>query len=77
MSMFTLHRNYILRTNKGHSIRFVKGEPTWVPPLCEVDAVAIGAVPQEGTDVLPPEAVPEKELTPAERKAKMFEAFDH
>jgi hypothetical protein len=76
MPLFTLHRTFVLRTNKGHSIRFVKGEPTWVPPLCIEDVVAIGAIPQEGVDVLPPEAGPVLELTAEERQKKLFEAFD-
>jgi hypothetical protein len=76
MAMFTLHRNFILRTNKGHSIRFVKGVATWVPPLCTEDVIAIGAVPQEdGVDVVPPDAAPEVELTAEQREAKLFDAF--
>jgi hypothetical protein len=76
MSMFTLHRNFTLRTTKGHSIKFEKGVPTWVPPICEPDVVAIGAIPTAGdVDVLPPEGGPKRELTPAEREAKLFEAF--
>lgn len=76
MPYFTLHRTYVLRTTKGHSIGFVKGEKTWVPPACVPDAVAIGAVPEEDVDLLPEEAKPVVSLTPDERQKKIFEAFD-
>lgn len=78
MPLFTLHRNFTLRTTKGHTIAFVKGQPVWVPPMCVPDAVSIGAVAvnaDEG-DVLgdEPQAVPA--LNPDERQAKLFEAFE-
>jgi hypothetical protein len=75
--MFTLHRNHILRTDKGHSIQFEKGKPTWVPPSCIQDVVSIGGIPLEGADgdVLPPDKAPEVELTPEEREAALFDAF--
>jgi len=76
MPQFTLHRNHTLRTSKGHSILFKKGEPTWVPPLCVEDVVAIGAVPVDGeVDVIPADAAPKAELTPAERKQKITDAI--
>lgn len=75
MPYFTLHRTHVLRTTKGHSIGFVKGERTWVPPVCVPDAVAIGAVPEEeGVDVIGEEKV-QIDLSPEERKAKLFAAF--
>jgi hypothetical protein len=77
MPLFTLHRNFVLRTTKGHAILFEKGKPTSVPDVCIEDAVAIGAVPEnpkEG-DVLGEEKTAEPSLPPAERKAKVFEAF--
>lgn len=76
MAYFTLHRTFILRTTKGHSIHFEKGKATWVPPICHEDVVAIGAVPQEDVDVLPPENTPKSELTPEQREAKLFDAFE-
>lgn len=77
MPKFTLHRNFVLRTTKGHAIAFVKGQPVEVPNVCVPDAVAIGAVAVNSTegDVLGDEPEPEVVLTPAERKAKVFEAF--
>lgn len=78
MPFFTLHRNFILRTTKGHSVEFKKGERAWVPPACVPDAVAIGAVPEDGRegDVLGDEPTPVVTLEPDQRKAKLFDAFD-
>lgn len=77
MPLFTLHRNFILNTTKGHSIRFVKDQPTNVPPRCIEDAVAIGAQPVDPKDgdVLGEEEQVQPSLSPAEREAKVFEAF--
>ena len=77
MPLFTLHRNYVLRTTKGHTITFEKGKPTNVPPIIVQDAVGIGAIPvdQKDGDVLGEEAKPQPSMPPEERKAKIFEAF--
>ena len=77
MPQFTLHRNYVLRTTKGHIITFKKGTPTHVPPVCIEDAVAIGAIPDDAADgdVLGEEAKPQPVMAPEERQAKVFEAF--
>lgn len=45
-----LGRTHTLATTKGHVIRFIKGQPVFVPPICIPDAVAIGAAPEDGTD---------------------------
>lgn len=76
MPHFTLHRNFILRTTKGHTISFVKDEPTWVPPACVPDAVAIGAVSDTQVDVLGDEDKPVVTLTPDQRQDKLFKAFE-
>jgi len=76
MPLFTLHRNYLLRTTKGHAIKFEKGKPVHVPPICVNDAVAIGAIAVDGdVDVLGEEEEVVIPPTAAERKAKVFEAF--
>lgn len=75
MPLFTLHRDFVLRTTKGHSIGFTKGQPVWVPPVCVPDAVAIGAVAvDEEVDVLGEEKVVIP-MTPQEREQKIFDAF--
>lgn len=76
MPTFTLHRDHLLRTTKGHTIRFLKDQPTYVPPICVADAVSIGAQAanaQDG-DIIPEEQV-EVVLTQQERLAKINEAF--
>lgn len=40
---FTLNRNLTLHSVLGHSIRFVKGEPTFVPTPLIPEVVALGA----------------------------------
>lgn len=76
MPLFTLHRNYVLRTTHGHTIAFQKGTPVLVPAVCIEDAVAIGAVPVEGIESVDPEVPVEAQLSPADRKAAVFKAFD-
>ena len=76
MPLFTLHRNHLMRTTKGHAIKFEKGKPVHVPPICVNDAVAIGAIAVDGdVDVLGEEEEVAIQLTPAERKAAIFGAF--
>lgn len=78
MPYYVLNRNYLLRSVKGHSVGFEKGQPAWVPPCVEPEAIAIGAERADGikTDVLPPEveAVPTPTLD--ERQAVIYAAFD-
>lgn len=77
MPLFTLHRNHTLRTMKGLSFQFVKGEPLFIPPHCVPDAVAIGAVPvDESVDVIEKEYLPPPPMTMEERETKIFAAFD-
>lgn len=76
MPYFTLHRNYVLRTTKGATIEFKKGEPAWVPPACVPDAVGIGAVSSDDVDVLGEDAVPVVTISPEERQIKLTEAFN-
>ncbi len=78
MPDFVLHRDYVLRSLKGHAIGFTKGQPTFVPPECVKEAVAIGALAVDGgqPDVLGEEvtqvAAPEGE----DRKELIFAAFE-
>jgi hypothetical protein len=76
MPHFTLKRNYMLSTTKGHSVNFKKGERTWVPQSIITEALAIGAVPEEPIDPLTPEQEEMQMLTTDERKKKVFEAYD-
>ena len=38
-----LNRDHVLRHTSGLSIKFVKGEPVYVPPRMVADAIALGA----------------------------------
>lgn len=75
--LLTLNRNYTLVTTKGHVVQFAKGVPTYVPPPVYQDAIAIGAVPQDGSDpdVLGDEVVVVNPLTPEERESALLEVF--
>ena len=75
MPLFTFHRNYILRTTKGHAISFEKDKPTNIPLACVEAAVAIGARPVEGDADNINETPKQIILSPAERKEEVFEAF--
>jgi hypothetical protein len=76
MPYFTFHRNYTLSTIKGHSITFKKGERVWVPLDVAVDAIAIGAVPEEHLDVLPPETPEQVKLSSEAERDLFFAAFE-
>lgn len=78
MPDYVLNRNYVLRTTKGHTISFVKGQPVYVPPVIEKDAIAIGAERSDGgaTDPLGEEVVQQPPLNGDELKLLMFSAFE-
>lgn len=76
MPNFVLGRTHTLSSKQGHIINFVKGQPTWVPPECVPEVVAIGGECVEGPiDVLPPEVQEAIPLTHDEREQLVFEAF--
>lgn len=77
MPDFVLHRDYTLCSMKGHAIDFMKGQPTWVPPECVKEAVAIGATPVDGpVEVLTPETVEAVAPEGDERQQLVFAAFE-
>lgn len=45
-----LNRNYTMATTLGHTIQFKRNTPTHVPPQLRSQAIAIGAVPADGSD---------------------------
>ena len=76
MSDFVLARNHTHRSTYGHIINFVKGEPTFVPPVCHREVFAIGALPVKDTiDPLGDEVQPKPELTGDERRDQLVAAF--
>ena len=44
---FTMNRDRVVETTKGHVIGFKKGVPTYVPYACYDEVQAAGAVPEE------------------------------
>jgi hypothetical protein len=77
-SLLVLNRNFTLNTNKGHSIAFVKGEPTHVPPAIYQDALAIGAIPPDGAEPTVQEVVKTDNAPgdPAERAPLILAAIE-
>jgi hypothetical protein len=63
-------------------ISFKKGEKTWVPPAAVPFAIAIGAVPLEGTiadenfDPIPQDPKQPVTMSAEERKQKIYAAFE-
>lgn len=77
MPLYTLNRNFTLRTTSG-VISFIKDEETHVPPFMEREAQAIGALPVEDTDVSLVPQDPKLPSTPQgeDRNKEVFAAFD-
>lgn len=76
--LLKLNRDHTLVTTKGHVIAFAKNTPTHVPPAVYQDAIAIGAVPVDGTD---PDVLDEGKqetvaLTLEEREAAIIATFE-
>lgn len=76
--LLTLNRNHTMVTTKGHVIAFVKDEPTFVPPTVFQDAIAIGAIPHDGSDpdVLKAELQEAAPMTLEEREAAIMGTFE-
>ena len=78
MALYILNRKHTMRSIYGHSITFEKGQPTHVPPICEREAVSIGAELAEGdaADLLPPEPAEVTHVSSAARNEELNAAFD-
>lgn len=76
-NLFVLNRNYVLSTELGHSIQFIKDEPVYVPPVVQARAIAIGATPADGSDpeVLGAESVKHDPQDPQERNPLIMDAI--
>ncbi len=53
---FVTERNITVRTVNGVTVRFKKGEPTYVPPQAHEDVISVGAHPVDGPVDLPDKA---------------------
>jgi len=51
MPDYVLNRTYTHRSTHGHIINFVKGQPTYVPPILEKEITALGGEPVDGPKV--------------------------
>ncbi len=49
-NVLVLNRNHVLSTKMGHTVAFEKGKNTFVPPAAYAEAIAIGAMPADGSD---------------------------
>ena len=80
MPMMTLRRTFRLATTKGHSVQFVADTPIFVPSSIAAEAVAIGAIAVDGTDIdITPKGPPQRNAGPAEaaeREAEILEAIN-
>lgn len=71
---FVLNRTKTIASTLGHTIEFIKGNPTFVPREMWPEVQAIGAIPEEDL----PEVVradTKEPQDPAERKAAIFAGF--
>lgn len=78
MSEFVLGRNHVHRSTMGHIVNFVKGVPTFVPPLLEREVASFGAEPVDGVkiDLLEPEPVTEEQMSASDRESDLLAAFE-
>ena len=75
--LFTLNRNLTIHSKLGHSIRFAKGEPTWVPHLLIEEVLAVGAVPADGEAGIAEVEVPKQpELSDQDRGQAILAAVE-
>lgn len=77
MPLYTLNRNYLLRTLAG-CVAFEKGVPTWVTPEMQKEAQAIGAERADGpdTDILEAEKPTYSAPVGIEREEEIYAAFE-
>jgi len=73
---FIMLRDRVVASTLGHSIRFAKGVPTFVPPEMYTEVIAAGGAPEEE---IPEDQMPPKSNEPQaadEREMEMFIAFE-
>lgn len=72
---FVLNRTRTYASTMGHSIEFVKGEPTHVPPALWAEVQTIGAIPEE--EIPEEETVKTNEPTdPNQRAVEILTAIE-
>lgn len=78
MAEFVLNRDKTIIGLSGHSVRFEKGVPTFVPGALITEALSIGAERVDAAQAagLEEPAAKDDEPQGAEREAQVYEAFD-
>lgn len=74
---FVFPRDRTIASVFGHTIHFIKDEPTHVPPEMYKEVLAAGGMPEKGVDLEPPKPTTQKfePADPVEREKAIFEAF--
>lgn len=77
MPYFKTSRDVVVPSRYGYAIRFIAGQPTWVPDPAIREVIAAGAVAEDSGDV-PVEvpAITGKTPTVAELNSALIAAFD-
>lgn len=79
MAEFVLNRDYRLISGTGHTIQFIKGEPTFVPQSCVREVIALGAESVDEIDkteeVLGKQVTQEPEMSAEDRIELIKAAF--
>jgi hypothetical protein len=78
MPEYVLNRTFTHRSVHGHIVNFVKGVPTWVPPILEREVTQFGAEPVDGERVDLLDDMPALAVAPAgeDRRAILLAAFE-
>lgn len=72
---FILHKDLVVPTKVGHTIGFLKGVPTYVPPEAWKEVQAVGAIPEDELPEPPPSKSKEPK-DPVAREAAIMAAFE-
>ena len=69
---FVMNRNVTIASTTGHSVVFVKGEPTYVPPAMHKEVAGQGAVPIDGEVSFEEIVIEDNTPTNADERAEMI-----
>jgi hypothetical protein len=69
-------RDMTVASISGRSVAFKKGVPTYAPPQMHAELISVGVVPAEELPEETKDEGPQEPLTPTEREAALFAAFE-
>ena len=69
-------RNMTVSSKSGRSVEFVKGKPTFAPPVMHAELIALGIVPTEEIPEPEDDGTPVAPTAPDERQAAIYAAFE-